>query len=58
MVDFRILKEENEMIRRFKVETIIENGMGHYKITDQKTGKIIHCDFGELNSILYELMEE
>lgn len=45
-------------LRRFKVETIIENGMGHYKITDQKTGKIIHCDFGELNNILYELMEE
>lgn len=46
------------MVGRFKVETIIENGRGHYKITDQKTGKIIHCDFGELNSILYELMEE
>ena len=60
MVDFRILRKwrKRKMIGRFKVETIIENGIGHYKITDRKTGKIIHCDFGELNSILYELMEE
>lgn len=57
MVNFWILGDE-KMVGRFKVETIIENGIGHYKITDQKTGKIIHCDFGELNSILYELMEE
>lgn len=28
------------MIGRFKVETIIENGIGHYKITDRKTGKL------------------
>lgn len=46
------------MVGRFKVETIIENGAGHYKITDQKTGKIVHCDFNELNKTLYELMEE
>lgn len=46
------------MDRRFDIDTIVENGYPHYKIVDRKTGREIHCDFGELNSTLYELMED
>lgn len=40
----------------FKIDTVVENGHPHYKITDLKDGNEIHCDFGELNEVLYELM--
>jgi len=46
------------MEERFKISTIVENGHPHYKIYDYKTGKTVHCDFGELNIILDELMGE
>lgn len=46
------------MVERFRVSTVVENGHPHYKIVDHKTGCEIHCDFGELNSTLYELMED
>lgn len=42
-------------MNRFSIETVIENGQGHYKITDYKTGNVVHCDFTELNEMLYEL---
>jgi hypothetical protein len=45
------------MSMRFKIETVIKNGCTLCKIIDHKTGKEIHCDFDELNTILYELME-
>lgn len=45
------------MNERFRIETVIENGQGHYKITDLKNGEVVHCDFSELNQILYELLE-
>ena len=45
------------MKERFRIETVIENGQGHYKITDLKNGEVVHCDFSELNQILYELLE-
>lgn len=46
------------MVKRFLIETIIENGQGHYKVTDNLTGKIIHCDFSELNQTLFELLRD
>ena len=46
------------MTKRFKIDTVIEKGQGHYKIIDQITGSEIHCDFNELNETMYELMEE
>ena len=46
------------MEERFKISTVIENGYLHYKIFDYKTCKEVHCDIGELNSTLYELMGE
>jgi hypothetical protein len=48
----------NIMEERFKISTVIENGCLHYKIFDCKTFKEVHCDIGELNSTLYELMGE
>ena len=46
------------MVKRFKIDMVIENGQGHYKIVDQLTGNEIHCDFNELNETIYELLEE
>ena len=46
------------MTDRFKISTVVENGHPHYKIVDCKTNKEVHCEFGELNSTLYELMED
>lgn len=46
------------MVKRFKIDTVIENGQGHYQIVDQLTGNEIHCDFNELNETIYELLEE
>ena len=45
------------MERRFCIDTVVENWHPHYKITDYKTGKEVHCDFGELNATLDELLE-
>lgn len=44
------------MKERFRIETVIENGWGHYKITDMYTGFVVHCDFNELNETLYEML--
>ena len=44
------------MHKRFVIETIIENGHGHYKVTDNISGNIIHCEFNELNDTIYELL--
>lgn len=46
------------MVKRFKIDTVIENGQGYYQIVDQLTGNKIHCDFNELNETIYELLEE
>ena len=45
------------MNKRFIIETVIENGHGHYKVTDNLSGNIIHCEFNELNDTIYELLE-
>lgn len=46
------------MTERFRISTVVENGHPHYKVEDLVNGNEIHCDFGELNNILYELMGE
>lgn len=47
----------NTMEKRFEISTVVENGHPHYRIHDYKTGKTVHCDFGELNITLDEMME-
>lgn len=44
-------------LNRFIINTEVENGQPHYKITDIKTGDIIRCDMGELTSTLNELID-
>lgn len=44
------------MENRFNINVVVENGYPHYKITDNKTGKTVHCDFNELNETMYEMM--
>ena len=44
------------MHKLFDIETIIENGHGHYKVTDNRNGNVIHCEFSELNETIYELL--
>lgn len=46
------------MENRFNINVVVENGYPHYKITDNITGKTVHCDFNELNVTLDELMGE
>lgn len=46
------------MRKRFEVEVIVENGQAHYKITDLLKNNVIHCDFNELNEIIYELLDK
>lgn len=43
-------------MKRFSIETVIENGQGHYKIIDNLNGNVIHCDFAEISETLYELI--
>ena len=42
----------------FLIETVFENGQGHYKISNLRNQIAVHCDFGELNKVLYEMLEE
>ena len=46
------------MDRRFSIDTVVENGHPHYKITDYKTGNVFHCDFGELTEVMNEMIGE
>lgn len=46
------------MEKRFTIRTIVENGYPHYEIKDHKQNQTVHCDFAELNEILYELIGE
>lgn len=55
---FISMKGDIKLKERFKIGTVIENGELHYKIFDCKTGMTVHCDIGELNQTIYELMEE
>lgn len=44
------------MMCRFEIITVVENGYPHYKVKDYFTGKEIHCDLNELNETMWELM--
>ena len=44
------------MIKRFKINKVVENGMSHWEILDYKTGKTVHCNLDELKETLWELM--
>lgn len=44
------------MDKKFKIDTVVENGHVHYRIHDYKTGQTVYCDFAELNETLYEMM--
>ena len=46
----------NNMVDRFTVTTIVENGYPHYKVYDNLTDNEIHCDLNELNETIWELL--
>ena len=43
-------------MKKINVETIVENGHAHYKLTDE-AGREVHCEFSELNETLREMEE-
>ena len=51
-----MMKEKRRDLIHLLNETHIENGHGHYKVTDNLSGNIIHCEFNELNDTIYELL--
>ena len=46
----------NNMVERFIITTIVENGYPHYKVHDNLTDNEIHCDLNELNEIIWQLL--
>ena len=46
----------NDMVERFTITTVVENGYPHYKVYDNLTDNEIHCDLNELNEIIWELL--
>lgn len=46
------------MEKRFIIETVIENGYPHYRITDLCSNNVISCDCNELTETLCELMDK
>ena len=46
----------NNMVERFIITTIVENGYPHYKVHDNLTDNEIHCDLNELNETIWELL--
>ena len=47
----------NNMVERFIITTIVENGYPHYKVHDNLTDNEIHCDLNELNETIWQLLE-
>ena len=47
----------NDMVERFTITTIVENGYPHYKVYDNLTDNEIHCDLNELNETIWQLLE-
>lgn len=45
-------------MKKFVIDTVIQNEQLHYSVVDSQTGQIIHCELNELNDTLYEMMEE
>lgn len=44
------------MMERFVINWVVENGHPHYKVYDKMTNQTVHCDEGELNKIIQELL--
>lgn len=44
------------MMERFLISWIVENGYPHYKVYDKVTDQTVHCDEGELNKTIWELL--
>ena len=49
-------KRRVNMVERFTITTIVENGYPHYKVHDNLTGNEIHCDLNELNETIWQLL--
>ena len=49
--------EDEIMLERFSVSTLMgKNGL-YYRVHDKKSGKIIECNVGELNQTIWKLLE-
>ncbi len=44
------------MTERFRINWVVENGHLHYKVYDKLTDQEIHCDEGELNETIWEML--
>ena len=44
------------MVERFTITTIVENGYPHYKVYDNLTDNETHCDLNELNETIWQLL--
>ena len=48
--------EDEIMLERFSVSTLMgKNGL-YYRVHDKKSGKIIKCNVGELNQTIWKLL--
>lgn len=45
------------MMERFLIKWVVENSHPHYKVYDKVTDRIVHCDEGELNETILEMMK-
>lgn len=44
------------MTERFLISWVVENGHLHYKVYDKVTNQTVHCDEGELNETICEMI--
>lgn len=44
------------MTERFLISWVVENGHPHYKVYDKVKYREVHCDEGELNETIWEMM--
>ena len=45
------------MSERFSVSTLVRDDGLYYRVYDNKSGKIIECNVGELNQTIWKLLE-
>lgn len=48
--------EEYIMVERLLISWVVENGLPHYRVYDKVTNTEIHCDEGELNETIWEML--
>lgn len=41
---------------RIVTKVVVEHGYPHYRVTDNETGIVLHCDINELEETIRELM--